>query len=369
MKTYIAQQSGLNEIDPYKPGRPIEEVQRQYGLEAVIKLASNENQFGASPLALQALQKALPTVNFYPDGQCFELRKAIAGKFGVSQEMVTVSNGADGIIQETCMAYLDNDSEVITSKTSFPMYDIFTRVMRAKIVKTPLTPRYSFDLDAILRAVTDRTKIIFICNPNNPTGTILCADEIDQFVNSIPENILIVFDEAYHEYVNSDEYPDTIEYVRQQRPNILVMRTFSKIYGLAGLRIGYGIGLPELLTPLNTIKEPFAVNRLAQVAGSAALEDVDFIKKITEQTIQGREFLYREMDRLGFFYVPSFTNFILVQFGPEAAHIIQKLTEMGVIIRPGKEYGLPEFARVTIGTPEQNRIFVSNLESIVIRAN
>ncbi len=366
MKTTLNQQPGLNGIDPYKPGRPIEEVQREYGLTNVIKLASNENQMGSSPLALAAIQNALPTLNLYPDGQSYELRKALGNKLGISHEMITIANGADGIILETCLAYLDNNSEVITSMTSFPMYDIYTRVMRAKLIKTPLTQNYGFDLVAMKQAVTDKTKIIFICNPNNPTGTILLKNEIDQFINSVPQNILIVLDEAYFEFVDSDQYPDSIQYIRQGRPNILVMRTFSKVYGLAGIRIGYAVALPEILGPLNTIKEPFAVNRLAQIAGVAALGDDEFVKKTIEQTRLGREFLYREFTRLGLFHIPSHTNFVLVKLGSEAAFVVEKLMQMGVIIRPGIGYNLPTFARITVGTPEQNQRLIGLLETLLV---
>lgn len=362
----IIPQSGLNDIEPYKPGKPIEEVQRQYGIKDVIKLASNENQLGSSPLALAAIRKALPSINLYPDGQCHELRNALAKKLGLSPDMITASNGADGIILETCMAYLENDSEVITSMTSFPMYDIYSRAMRARLIKTPLTKQYRFDLEAIQSAVTDKTKIIFLCNPNNPTGTILHQKDVDGFINSIPENILIVLDEAYYEYVDSDQYPDSIQYIHQRRPNILILRTFSKVFGLAGLRVGFGIGTPELLVPINTIKEPFAVNRLAQIAGLAALDDDNFVRETVRQTKLGREFLYREFDRLGLFYVQSHTNFILVDLGSEAAFIIEKLMEMGVIIRPGKGYNLPTFARITIGNDEQNRKLIDYLEKLMV---
>ncbi|NPV77277.1 MAG: histidinol-phosphate transaminase [Anaerolineae bacterium] len=366
MRTKIMPQSGLNEIQPYKPGKPIEEVQKQFGITDVIKLASNENQLGASPVAIAAIQRAINEINLYPDSQSYDLRVALAQKLGVSHEEITIANGADGIILEACMAYLDEGSEVITSMSSFPMYDIYTRVMRAKLIKTPLTTDYGLDLNAMLRAITEKTKIIFVCNPNNPTGTILLADAIDQFINAVPENILIILDEAYVEFVESDHFPNSIQYVRQGRPNILIMRTFSKVYGLAGIRIGFGVGIQELLAPLNTIKEPFAVNRLAQVAGIAALEDNEFVRRTVETTKAGREYFYKEFARLGLFVVPSHTNFVLADLGPTADFIINKLLESGVIIRPGKGYNLPTFARITVGDTEQNKRLVAMLEKLLV---
>lgn len=368
MKIKISPQSGLNDIQPYKPGKPIEEVQKQFGLTDVIKLASNENQLGASPVAVAAIQNALSQINLYPDPQSYDLRMALAHKLGVSLEEVTVSNGADGIILETCMAYLDNGDEVITSMTSFPMYDIYTRAMRAKLIKTPLTKDYGLDLDAMLGAITEKTKMIFVCNPNNPTGTILLADSITQFINAVPENILIVLDEAYLEFVESRDFPDSTQYIRQGRSNILILRTFSKVYGLAGIRIGFGIGKQELLSPLNTIKEPFAVNRLAQAAGVAALKDTEFINQTIEKTKAGREYFYKEFARLGLFAIPSHTNFVFADLGPAADFIIEKLLENGLIIRPGKGYNLPTFARITVGTEEQNMRLVTMLEKFLIMA-
>ena len=369
MTEKVVPQSGLNEIQPYKPGKPIEEVQKQFGITDVIKLASNENQLGASPFAVAAIQKAISQINLYPDAQSYDLRLALAGKLGISHEEIAITNGADGLILEVCMAYLDENDEVVTSMTSFPMYDIYTKVMRAKLIKTPLTSDYGLDLNAMLGAITKKTKMIFVCNPNNPTGTILLADEIDQFIKAVPENILIVLDEAYLEFVESDYFPDSIQYIHQSRPNILIMRTFSKAYGLAGIRIGYGLGMRDLLIPLNTIKEPFAVNRLAQVAGIAALEDTAFVRKTVEITKAGREYFYKEFARLGLFVVPSHTNFVLVDLGAAAGFIVNKLMENGVIIRPGKGYNLPTFARITVGNKDQNTRLITLLEQLLVTAH
>ena len=270
-------QRGLAAIKPYTPGKPIEEVQREYGLTDVIKLASNENPLGPSPKVVAALHEALTGLNFYPDAQAYALTRGIAARHGVAPDMVRVGNGADGLIRELCVSYLNDDDEVLTSTASFPVYDISTAVMRARMVKTPLKD-LRFDLDAIAAAITDRTKLIFLCNPNNPTGNIVTADEVAEFMPRVPGHVIVVFDEAYYEFVDSPDYPDSLAYVKSGRyPNTVVLRTFSKAYGIAGIRLGYGIAQPELLAPLRATTESFPVNRLAQIAGLAALEDDEFM--------------------------------------------------------------------------------------------
>ena len=312
----IRQERGLAAIRPYVPGKPIEEVQREYGLTDVIKLASNENPLGPSPKVLAALQAALPELHLYPDAQAYTLSRAIAARHGVAADMVRIGNGADGVIRELCVSYLEDDDEVLTSMSSFPVYDISAAVMRARIVKTPLK-NLGFDLQAMAAAITGRTRLIFICNPNNPTGTIVTADEVAWFMAQVPEHVIVVFDEAYYEFVDSADYPDTLTYVKSGTyPNVVVLRTFSKAYGIAGIRLGYGIARPELLAPLRAASESFPVNRLAQVAGLAALEDDEFVTRTVAMNAAGRAYLCREFDRLGLRYAPSHTNFILVHIGP-----------------------------------------------------
>ena len=357
----VRPQQGLRAIRPYVPGKPIEEVQREYGLRDVIKLASNENPLGPSPKALAAMEAALRRLNFYPDGQSYVLRHALARHLEVAPEQVIVGNGADGLIVQTCLAYLDEGDEVIVSRSSFPVYDIYTHAMRARLVKVPLRD-YRLDLEGMARAITERTKIVFVCNPNNPTGTIVTAEEVDAFLRRVPDHVLVVFDEAYYQYVDSDRYPDTLRYVREGRENVLVMRTFSKVYGLAGVRLGYGVGHAETLAPLWQVKEPFAVNLLAEAAGVAALEDEAFVRRSVEMNRQGRQYLYRAFERLGLFYLQSHTNFVTVRIGPQAGEVAQRLLERGVIVRPCSGYDLPEFLRITVGSPEQNERLVRALE-------
>lgn len=364
MPSTIRQQRGLDAIKPYVPGKPIEEVQREYGLTDVIKLASNENPLGPSPKVLAALQAALPELHLYPDAQAYTLSRAIAARHGVTPDMVRVGNGADGLIRELCVSYLEDNDEVLTSASSFPVYDISTAVMRARLVKTPLKD-LGFDLQAMAATITDRTRLIFLCNPNNPTGTIVTADEVAEFMRHVPDTAIVVFDEAYHEFVDSPAYPDGLSYVKEGRRNVVVLRTFSKAYGIAGIRLGYGIAHPELLAPLRAATESFPVNRLAQVAGLAALEDDEFMARTVAMNAAGRAYLCREFDCLGLPYAASHTNFILVHVGPEAKTIFQELLKRGVIVRPCTGYDLPEYLRVSIGTEAQNARFIAALEAII----
>lgn len=364
MKNKIKPQRGLDHLKPYIPGTPIEDVQRKYGIKHVIKLASNENPLGTSPKALEAIQEALSRLNYYPDAQCYRLRQALAAYHQVDPEQLIVGNGADGVITQICMAYLDQDSEVIVSKSSFPIYDHFTNIMRAWLIKTPLKD-YGLDLEAMAAAITDQTRLVFVCNPNNPTGTIVTAAEVKTFMDKVPDHVLVVFDEAYFELVDSDEYPDTLAYIRQGRENVIVMRTFSKVYGMAGIRLGYGVAMPCVLSPMNQAKESFAVNSLAQEAGIAALQDRDFLVKSVKANQASRLWLYEQFDRMGLFYVRSHTNFILLHIGDRAGQVQQELLSRGVIVRPCDGYGLCDFLRVTVGMPEQNTRFVETLEEVL----
>ncbi len=346
-------------------GKPIEEVQREYGLTDIIKLASNENPWGPSPKVLAALQAALPELHLYPDAQAYKLCRAIAARHGVAPEMVRVGNGADGLIRELCVAYLEDGDEVLTSASTFPVYDISASVMRARMVKTPLK-NFGFDLTAIAAAITDRTKLIFICNPNNPTGSVLNANEVAEFMAVVPDHVIVVFDEAYYEFVDAADYPDSLGYLRAGRRNVVVLRTFSKGYGIAGIRLGYAFAQPELLAPMRASAESFPVNRLAQVAGLAALEDDEFLARIVAVNAAGRTTLYREFARLELACLPSQTNFVLVRVGPDALTVYQKLLEHGIIVRPCTGYDLPEYLRITVGTEAQNIRLISTLESILV---
>ena len=360
-------QRGLNSIKPYVPGKPIGEVERELGIHDVIKLASNENPFGVSPKALAAMRGALETTNVYPDGASYDLRMAIAQRFGFSLDEVAAGNGADDLVLELSMVYLDEGDEVIVSRSSFPIYDIYTHAMRAKLVKTPLVPGYRIDLDAMARAMNARTRIVYVCNPNNPTGTMVTAAELDRFMARVPDSVLVVLDDAYAEMADSPEFPDSLGYVREGRRNVLVLRTFSKVYGLAGIRIGYGFGHRDTIAPLFKVKPAFNVNSVAQAAGIAALDDEEFVRFTVSENRKGRESLYGEFRRLGLEFAESHTNFVLVRIGPEAGVVQQRLLREGVIVRPCAAYDLPECLRVSIGTMPQNERFVAALERVLGR--
>jgi histidinol-phosphate aminotransferase len=346
------------------PGKPIEEVQQEFSLEDVIKLASNENALGPSPGAVSAIQEVLPGINLYPDGKSFRLRQALATYLSVEAECVYVANGTDGVIMQTCMAYLDEQSEVVLSESTFPVYDIFTQVMRARLVKVPMEG-YRLDLASMADAITPRTKLVFVCNPNNPTGTIVPVDEVAAFMDRVPDHVLVIFDEAYYEFVDSEEYPRSLDYVRAGRENVMVMRTFSKAFGIAGVRVGYAVAVPELLAPLYCVKEPFAVSLLAQAAGIAALEDTAFIRRTVELTRTGRSYLSDQFKRLGLEAIPSQTNFVLVKIGPDALEVQEALLMRGVIVRACDGYDLPEFLRVTVGTPNENARMIRALSEVL----
>lgn len=361
MKKAITEQRGLKWIEAYVPGKPIEEVEREYGLSDIVKLASNENPLGASPMAISAMKETLPEINLYPDGSSYDLRQSLAAHLGIDFEQVMAGNGIDGLIVQLCLAYLDEDCEVIASRSSFPIYDIYVHAMRASLVKTPLKG-YGLDLEAMAKAIHERTKMVFVCNPNNPTGTIVTTQEVEAFMARVPQHVLVVFDEAYYEFVASDEFPHTLSYIEQGRQNVIILRTFSKIYGLAGIRLGYAIADPGILGPMYKIKEPFAVNLLAQAAGMAALKDEAFLRRSASENDQGRRYLYAQFDRLGLDYIESHTNFVLVKIGSEALEVQKHLLEKGVIVRPCDGYDLPEFLRVTVGKEAENNRFIQALE-------
>jgi len=355
-------QRGLERVSPYVPGKPIDEVKREYGLDDVIKLASNENPLGVSPKALAAMHEAIERVNLYPDASSHDLRTAIGRHFDLPLDHVAVGNGADDLILQLSMAGLDEGDRVVVSRSSFPIYDLYAHVMRADVVKTPLAAGYRIDLDAMADAIDERTKLVYVCNPNNPTGTIVHADAVDRFLERVPDCVVVVFDEAYREMVDDDDFPATVDLVRAGRPNVVVLRTFSKVYGLAGIRLGYALAHPDLVATLMRVKTIFNVNRAAQAAGIAALDDADFLARSVDANRAGRRFLYDAFERLGLEYAESHTNFVLVRIGPRAEAIQQALLAAGVIVRPCCGYDLPAFLRVSIGTPAENERLVSALE-------
>lgn len=350
------------DLMPYEPGKPIDEVKRELGLDRVVKLASNENPWGASPKALAALKENTIELNRYPEGSCFYLNKALAKKLGVGEDNLIFGNGSDEIIEIIVKTYLGRDDEVIISEGAFIRFWMGAKLMGSKIVQTRMFD-FSHNLEFIAEAITPQTRLVFIANPNNPTGTMNTKQEMDVFLEKLPPDVLVVIDEAYHGYITSNDYPQTLEYLKKGA-NIVILRTFSKIYGLAGLRLGYGIGKPEIIRDLNRVRPPFNVNSVAQAAGLAALEDDEWIRKCRDLNEEGKQYLYGGLDEMGLRYIPSMTNFILVDVKEDARLVFENLLKEGVIVRPMNGYGFNNFIRVTIGRPEENEEFIKALKKI-----
>ncbi len=350
----------IKRIVPYSPGKPTREVQEELGPIEVVKLASNENPLGPSPLAIEAMERAIREVHIYPDPVCAELTAALAEKLGVGEEQIIIGRGSDELIHMIGLAFVNPGDQVVYSLPPFALYPFTTDLMAGERVGIPAR-EFKHDLEAMADAITDRTKVIFVANPYNPTGTISTAEEVERFMQRVPERCVVVFDEAYYEYVDDPAYPDTLEYVRQRR-RAVVLRTFSKAYALAGLRIGYGIMTPEIAAALRQVREPFNVSSVAQAAALASLQDPEQVERSRRLVAEGKEYLYGEFQRLGLFYVPTQANFIFVDTGVDSRQLFDALMRRGVTIRTGDIFGYPTFIRVTIGTMDQNRKFVAALE-------
>ena len=354
----------IKSIQPYKPGKPIKEVERELGLRGLVKLASNENALGPSRRALRAMRRAIREVHLYPDGPCYYLVNRLAQEFGVDTHQIIIGNGSNEIIEFLARGFISEGDEVISSESSFLVYPILTQVCGGRYVSVPMKD-YRYDLTALLKAVTERTKLIFIANPNNPTGTYITGQEIEAFLARVPPEVIVCFDEAYVDFVDASDFPRTLEYVKSKRQNVIILRTFSKSYGLAGLRVGYGLGPSDLIDYLHKIRQPFNVNSVAQAAATAALDDRFFLWRTKQMVIRGRHYLYKHLKRLGLQYLPSQANFILVNTGGNGEMIYQSLLSQGVIVRPMSAYGLSNWIRVTVGRRSQNSLFCRTLKKIL----
>lgn len=348
------------DIAPYQPGKPISELKRERGVADIIKMASNENPLGPSPKAVEILRQSLSSLHIYPDGNCFELRQALANRLDVEGGQLIFGNGSDEVIKMLGLAFLEPGDEVLFCEPTFSEYAYAAHLMGAKPRVLPLA-NHAYDLEAMALAVNPKTKIVFVCNPNNPTGAYVGKDEVEAFLAKIPREVLVVFDEAYYEYVTATDYPDILSYVKEKR-NVVVLRTFSKIYGLAGLRIGYGIAPLHIAELVHRVREPFNINSLAQIGALAALEDDEHVKASRDLNSSGKTWLYKELSRLDLEYVPTETNFIFFNLGQDSQMIYEKLLDDGVIARSGAIFGCPAWLRVTIGTEAQNHRFIDALE-------
>jgi histidinol-phosphate aminotransferase len=350
-------------IAPYEPGKPIEELERELGIPDAIKLASNENPLPPSDRVQQALIEAIRTLNRYPDGSGFYLRDALARRLGVTGEHIILGNGSNELIELVVRAFLRPGDEAVIPHPSFVVYPMIVQAVGGIRVVVTLKD-HRLDLEHMARAITPMTRIVFIANPNNPTATIVTADEVETFMARVPDGTIVVFDEAYFEFAQGPDFPDTLAYMRQGR-KVVILRTFSKAASLAGLRVGYGIADPDCIALLNRIRAPFNVNSLAQVAALAALDDDAHVLECRRMIEAGRHFLYDEFTSLGVKYTPSRANFILVDVGRNATDIFQRLLKEGVIVRPMTSFGMESALRISIGTPEENRRLMKAMRKVL----
>ncbi len=365
---------GVRGLKPYVPGKPIAELEREYGVTNIIKLASNENPLGASKKAISAMQEAMQEIHLYPDGNGFELKKTIADKFGFEIDQITLGNGSNDILELIARVFLTINDEALFSQYSFAVYPLATQAVGASLNIVPALPEdapmpLGHDLKAMRAAITDRTKVIFVANPNNPTGTWLNATELEEFIASIPDNIIVVLDEAYFEYVQEADYPDCSKFVTKY-PNLIVTRTFSKVHGLAGVRVGYSFSSADVADLLNRVRQPFNVNAMAQAAAVASLGDSEHIAESVRVNSAGLKQITEFCEDKGLAYIPSVGNFICIKVGAHneklsAADIDEKLLQNGIIVRPVANYNMPEYLRVTVGTEAQNARLLEALESIM----
>jgi histidinol-phosphate aminotransferase len=344
----------------YDAGKTVEEVRRELGISDIVKLSSNENPVGPSPRVLEAISAALPRISTYPERSFLDLKKALAQANGVEAENICVGHGSETIIQIIPQLYLNPGDEVVLAATTYGRYEEASKLMDGQLVYVPMR-HLRHDLEAMAAAVTDRTRIVWICNPNNPTGTFVSRSEVQEFLEAVPSTVAIVFDQAYFEYVDDPDCADGLEFLKRGHDNVIVLRTFSKAYGLAGLRLGYGIAAAPVRQLLDTIKEPFNLNRLSLVAGPAALADQEWMAVCVEQNRSGRDYLTAELTALGLDVVASQTNFVLFDARRDADILFERLLHRGVIVRPASGWNLATHLRVTVGTPSQNERFLAAL--------
>ena len=358
---------GVQALSPYQAGKPIDELEREYGVSDVIKLASNENPLGPSEKVLSAIQNELAELSRYPDGNGFDLKKALAKLHSVELEQITLGNGSNDILEILTRAFVTPEHEVIFSQHAFAVYPIVTQAVGAKAVVVP-AKNWGHDLEAMQQAVTDKTRVIFIANPNNPTGTWLGKDELSTFLQAVPETVLVVLDEAYFEFADDDDsakdYPNGIEWIKQH-PNLVVTRTFSKAYGLAGLRVGYSVSHPQVADILNRVRQPFNVNSLALKAAEVALTDIAHLEAGIKLNAKGMAQLISAFDEMNLNYIPSVANFICVEVGEQAMKVYDDLLYEAVIVRPVANYEMPDYLRITIGTEEENNRFITALKKVL----
>ncbi len=351
------------ELVPYVPGKPVEELERELGIKNAVKIASNENPLGPSPLAEKAVKEAVSSLNRYPDGDAFYLKEKLSSKLGINADTLIFGNGSNDVIDIAARTFMEPGDEAIYGEYAFIVYPIVTQAVGAKGVISPM-PNYTHDLRDMHSRITEKTRIIFIANPNNPTGTMVKRAEFEWFIENVPEDILVLMDEAYFEYVEDEEYPDSLMYQNTGK-SILTVRTFSKIYGLAGLRLGYGIAHQDIISNMQRVRQPFNANSLSQVGAMAAIDDIEHIEKTKEVNSKGLAYVTDELEKLEIPYAPSFTNFMLIDLGENPMPVYNSLLKEGVIVRPVLGYGLKTHLRVTIGLPQENEKFIRGITKVL----
>ncbi|WP_320838520.1 histidinol-phosphate transaminase [Zhongshania sp.] len=355
--------AGVRGLQPYQPGKPIEELQRELGLSDVVKLASNENPLGPSPLALAAAQRALKQLHLYPDASGFELKKKLAAKLGVSEQQFTLGNGSNDVLDLIARTFLGPGCSAVFSQHAFIVYPIAVQAVGARAIVTP-AKNWGHDLDAMAAAIEVDTRVVFIANPNNPTGNYLNRDELSAFLAKVPDHVMVVLDEAYIEFAGADDFPDGLDFLKTYS-NIIVTRTFSKAYGLAGLRIGYGISSAETADLLNRVRAPFNVSVPALAAAVAVLDDDDYLQRSQQVNRDGMQQLCQGLDSLGLAYIPSLGNFVAIELAGDAMPVYQALLREGVIVRPVGVYQMPKHLRVSIGLEHENQRFLAALKKVL----
>ena len=356
-------QPGITELSPYQPGKPVEELERELGIVDIIKLASNENPLGPSRLVTESIFGQLAALARYPDGSAYKLKDKLQAKLGIDPAMVTVGNGSNDVLELVARVFLGPGLESIVSEHSFVVYPLVTKSLGAELTVIPAID-FGQDLEATRAAISDRTRVVFIANPNNPTGTWVDKKSLLKFLDAVPEEVLIVLDEAYAEYVAEPDYPNGLDLV-DDYPNLIVTRTFSKAYGLAGLRMGYSVSHPDIADLMNRVRQPFNVNAMSLAAALVALDDEAYLKESVRVNNEGMKMLTEACDQLGLGYIPSVGNFLTIDFGCDAMPIYDGLLQEGVIVRPIGVYGLPNHLRVTVGLPLENKRFIDSLKKLL----
>lgn len=353
--------SYIRAIAPYQPGKPISELERELGITGIVKLASNENPLGASPASVAAMQAAIKNVALYPDGNGFDLKDALVKRYGVTHASITLGNGSNDLLELAARAFLTVGDKVVYSDHAFAVYALATQAVGATGISVKATKGYGHDLPAMQgAAIESRAKIVFVANPNNPTGTFLSAEELLKFLRGLPRDVLVVLDEAYNEYLPEENRYDSVPWLKEF-PNLIITRTFSKAYGLAGLRVGYALAHQQVTDMMNRVRQPFNVNSVAQAAAVAALRDVSFVKRTYDLNRRGMQQITDGLTRLGLEFIPSYGNFVAFRIG-NAASMYRRLLELGVIVRPIANYDMPDWLRVSIGLESENAKFLSALE-------